>query len=507
MRLLWELNVDTAGIKTMNKINKFRLSLFLYFLTLYIITIQGIQSGDNVFHYDRTQNIIKNHSFSMPEGKYSFSKQPWLRNWMKEGKDCRIYLILPDGLSITSIPFTFIGNLIEKTGNYDMYEGKMNEAWTNGDYTKTIYCLNLLPSAFFSVVMNSFIMALTLLIFFNFCYLLTNSLKKSLISSILLGNATILWVYSSSFWTQPIVTFCIFAAFYFLFRFNNEDNIKYLLLAGFFAGYSYISRYASLLSLPFFIFYLISSRWKEKKTIVKSLAVFSVPLFIILFTQMYWNFYRFGSPFDLGPNKLFFSSKFLVPYLTSFLFSLSRSIFFFSPPLILGILGFKKFLKEYKLEFLCTAGISFGFLLFYSFFNFGINLLGAAWGPRYLVPVTPFLLLPVCLFVDNTGWKKMLTYATLSSGLFTQLIAILQPLQVEAIDNYFGELKGLGTPLFKTEIIPQAKMLFRGGFHLWIFDSIPKLIMGLILLGICFYSLFYCIYEIRKTKDLKTIST
>jgi hypothetical protein len=384
----------------MSKKNKIRLALFVYFLTLYIVTIQGIQSGDNVFHYERTQNILKKHSFSMPEGKYDFNKQPWLRTWMKEGKDGRIYLILADGLSIASVPFTFFGNLIEKSGNYDMYEEKKNQAWINDDPTRMIAYLNILPSAFFSVVMNSLFTALTVLLFFNFCYLLTNSLKKSFISSILLGNATILWVYSSSFWTQPIVTFCLFAAFYFLFRFNSEGDIKYLLLAGFFAGFSYISRYASFLSLPFFVFYLISSRWKEKRTIVKPLAVFSIPLFIILFIQMYWNFYRFSSPFDLGVYKLPFLPKFFITYFTGMLFSLSRSIFVFSLPLILGLFGLKIFFKEHKLELISITGISLGFFVFYSCFGFGISGTGTAWGPRYLVPITPFLLLPVCLFLD-----------------------------------------------------------------------------------------------------------
>jgi len=355
--------------------------------------------------------------------------------------------------------------------------------------------------------MNSLFMALTVLIFFNFCYLLTNSLKKSFISSLLLGNATILWVYSSSFWTQPIVTFCIFTAFYFLFKFNSENDIKYLLLAGFFAGYSYISRFASLLSLPFFIFYLISLRWKEKKTVVKNLVFFSIPLFIILFIQMYWNFYRFGSSFDSGFNRLFLSSKFLIPYLTSFLFSLSRSILVFSPPLILGIFGLKKFFKEQKLEFLIIAGISSFFLIFYSLFGFGISITGTAWGPRYLVPITPFLLLPVCFFVDEVKWRRMLTYSALATGFFIQLIMVLQPLQGEAISKYYGDLKGvIGTPFLKTEIIPQAKMLVKGGFHLWMFDSVPKLIIGLILLGISLYSLWYCISEVRKFVEEQTIS-
>lgn len=482
----------------MSKTNKIRLALFVYFLTLYIFTIQGIQSGDNVFHYERTQNILKKHSFSMPEGKYDFSKQPWLRCWMKEGKDSRIYLILPDGLSIASIPFTFIGNLIEKSGKFAVYEDEKNEAWANGNPTRMIEYLNKLPSAFFSVVLNSFLLALTVLIFFNFCYLFTDSLEKAFVSSVLLGNATILWAYSSNFWTQPIVTFGIFAAFYFLFRFTREDNIKYLFLAGLCAGYAYISRYASLLSLPFFILYLVGSRWKEKKMIIKTLAIFSIPLFVILFIQIYWNFYRFGSPFDLGFNKLFFSSKFLTPYLTSFLFSLSRSILVFSPPLILGILGLKTFFKEHKFESINIIGITLGFLLFYSFFGFGISFIGSAWGPRYLVPITPFLLLPVCLYIDEIRWKKILVYSILSIGLLIQFVVVSQPLQGKAIDKYYGEFNLLNIHFLKTEIIPQAKMLFKGGFHLWMLDSIPKLIMGIILLGIGLYALLYCISEVRK---------
>jgi len=489
----------------MRKTNQIRFSLFVYFLTLYIVTIQGIQSGDNVFHYERTQNILKTHSFSMPEGRYDFNKQPWLRSWMEEGKDGRIYLILPDGLSIASIPFSFLGNFIEKTGNYDEYRNKINEAWENNQPERMIYYLNKLPSSFFSVVMNSFLLALTIIVFFKFCYLLTNSPKKAFVSSILLGNATILWVYSSNFWTQPIVTFCMFSAFYFLFRFNREDNIKYLLLAGFFAGYSYISRYASILSLPFFVFYLICSGWKERKSIVKNLAIFSIPLFIILFIQMYWNFYRFGSPLHLGVNKLPFLRKCFIPYSTGMLFSLSRSIFVFSPPLILGLLGIKKFIKEHKLEFISITVISLSFIIFYSFFGFGISLIGSAWGPRYLVPITPFLLLPVCLFIDEIRWNKILTYSILSLGFFIQFAAGFQPLQREAIDKYYGEINLSNIPFLKTEIIPQAKMLFKGGFHLWMFDSIPKLIIGLILLGISLYSLLYCIYKVKKVGEEQAI--
>jgi hypothetical protein len=482
-----------------NLLNKFRIFLFLYFLCLYIITIQGIQSGDNTLHYHRTQNILKNNSLSMPEGKYDFKKQPWLINWMKEGKEGRIYLTLPDGLSIASVPLTFFGNLIEKTSYYGEYREKMNKAWKNGKPEKEIYYLNKLPSAFFSVMINPIVIALTVLIFFNFCYLLSNSLNKAFISSILLGNATILWVYSSNFWTQPIVTFGMFAAFYFLFRFKNESNIKFLLLGGLFAGYSYITRYASAISLPFFIFYIGSSNWDKKNKIVKHLAVFSIPLFLFFFLQMYWNYYRFGSPFDFGVYKLPFLLKCFIPHSTSMLFSLSRSIFVFSPPLILAPFGMKKLVEQQKIEVVNILGISFVFLIFYSLFGFGISFIGSAWGPRYLVTITPFLLLPVCFFLRKTLWKKIFIYTILVIGLFIQLVAVLQPFRLEAINMYFGDNRySFYSPFLKTEIIPQAKMLFKEGIDLWMFESIPKLIVGIVLLAICFISLWYCIRRTYK---------
>ena len=485
-------------------LDKFRIGLFSYFLFLYIITVQGIQSGDNIFHYQRVQNILRNHSLSMPEGKYDLREKRWLQSWMKEGKDGRIYLILPDGLSIATVPFALFGNLIEKTGNYDKHREKMNEAWKNGNIEKEIFHLNKLPSASFSVMINPLVMALTMLIFFNFCYLLTNSVKKALISSILLGNATILWVYSSSYWTQPIVSFCLFAAFYFLYRFRSDSRINFLIFAGILTGYSYITRYPSVLSLPFFIFYIIGSNGNNRRKKIKYLVFFSIPLFVFLFIQMYWNYYRFGSPFDLGVFRLPFTPRIFLTYLTGMLFSLSRSIFVFSPPLILGLFGLRRFFRDHRLEVVVIVGIPFVFLIFYSLFGFGISLIGTAWGPRYLVPIVPFLLLPVCIFLNRNLWIRMLTIVIFIIGLFIQFVAVFQPFRGDVIGKYFGRLTPFNIPFLKTEIIPQARMLFKGGFHLWMFESIQGLIIGLILSGCCLYSLWYCLYAVTKSDRLRT---
>jgi hypothetical protein len=62
-----------------------------------------------------------------------------------------------------------------------------------------------------------------------------------------------------------------------------------------------------------------------------------------------------------------------------------------------------------------------------------------SWGPRFLVPMTPLILLPVCLFIANNKIKNIFTSILLSIGVFIQLIAVLVPPQYQAMGIYMGD--------------------------------------------------------------------
>jgi len=499
-----------------NTLNKFRVSLFLYFLTLYIITMQGLKSGDNIYHYEKAYNFIKNGSLSLPDA-YNPEGMKFGSGWFKVGKNGKIYTSSQaDGLSIVAIPFCFIGMGIDKLENVSHLKIAAEKVLKNSrakepkdasiDLNKHYNLTTKMPSAFFSTLTNSFAMVFLVLIFFNFCYRLTDSKEKAFISTLLLGNASIIWVYSGAFWSQTIVALCLFAAFYFIYVSKEKNNIKFLIYAGIFAGYSYITRHDSVLSLPFFVFYVISINWGEKKEILKRLSFFAIPLFIILFLQLGWNYHRFGSMLDAGVGfprlKLFFFKKNL-PVL---LFGLSKSIFLFSLPLILSIIGFRSFFKEHKLEAITLTGISLAYLIFFSAFGFGVGLIAAAWGPRHLVPIVPLLMLPVCAFVELKGWKKVVTLIFFISGLIIQILGTFSVTYTDKVlsvrEQYFENVYTVvNTPLgfyTKSEIFLKLKLLFSGYARFWMFESIPKLFIGLILLGLSFFFLLYCINELRK---------
>jgi 4-amino-4-deoxy-L-arabinose transferase-like glycosyltransferase len=474
---------------------KFQVTLFLFFLSLYILTLKGICTGDNGFHYDRIQNIIKNGSLSMPEGKYDFDKQKWLQVFMAKGRDGRAYLTLGDGLSIASLPFGLVGNLVERTVDVSTYQSKIEEPGQR----RNLFYLRKMPSVFFATLINPVVMALTVLVFFNFCLRIRNAFEGAFIATVLLGMGTILWPYSSTFWTQPIVTLCLFSAFYVLFLYKKHPKPKFLLLAGALLGYSFITRYSSVVSIPWFILYVVLILWGDRRKIPGAIGLLVSSFAIFFLLQMSWNWYRFGSLLDTGAkHQAFWGFTFRAkPYISlpAMLVGLNRSIFVFSPPLILCFFGLRKFMNTHRLEAMLLLGVVFTYLIFYCKFSFWVAF--SSWGPRFLIPITPFLLLPVCFFINRVKWRRILTYTFLIAGITVQLIGALLPLQTKAIGEYFGGPPKTVDYFTKSEIIPQAKMLFAGNVELWFLDSTAKFVIGLMLMTICIASGYYCVYQIR----------
>jgi hypothetical protein len=307
------------------------------------------------------------------------------------------------------------------------------------------------------------------------------------------------------------VALCLFTAFYFIYVSKEENNIKFLIYAGIFAGYSYITRQDSVLSLPFFVFYVISMNWGEKKEILKRLGSFALPLFIFLLLHLGWNYHRFGSMLAASVGSPTFKLLYFKGNLPVFLFGFSKSIFIFSPPLILSMIGFKKFSKEHKLETMTLAGISLTYLIAFSAFGFGVGGIDSAWGPRQLVPIIPLLILPVCAFVELEGWKKVVTSIFFVLGLTIQILGVLSFPYTDTVfsikNQYFENVNMVvDTPLgfyAKSEIFIKVRLLFSGYTRLWMFESIPKAFVGLFLLGLSIFFLLYCIRELRKESNFE----
>jgi len=222
---------------------------------------------------------------------------------------------------------------------------------------------------------------------------------------------------------------------------------------------------------------------------------------------MLWNYYRFGSFLQTGAmHQVLFRGSFKANLLISIptnLVSLNRSIFIFSPPLILFFFTIKNFFKQHKNTAIILLGIILTNIIFFS--KFSSWQAPASWGPRFLVPMTPFLLLPICVFISNDIRKKIFITIVLAVGIVIQLIGVLLPLQGPAIASYFGEQWYDPMSFFsKSEIIPQAQMLFAGNIELWWLHSSTKLIIGVFFIIICVVSFYYLIRILLFKKNLNS---
>jgi len=104
------------------------------------------------------------------------------------------------------------------------------------------------------------------------------------------------------------------------------------------------------------------------------------------------------------------------------LLSPGRSIFLYSPPLILALVAFRQFYRRYRYEALLVAGIAFCYIVLYSI---PVDWDGGwSWGPRYLVAIIPFLMLPVGYFLTSKTHVAIATVVGLL-GAAIQFLGII----------------------------------------------------------------------------------
>jgi hypothetical protein len=152
---------------------------------------------------------------------------------------------------------------------------------------------------------------------------------------------------------------------------------------------------------------------------LSGLGAFAIPIAVTAVLLVAYNLIRFGSPFDTGYH--FDSGEgFTTPIwqgLWGLLFSPYRSLFLHTPLFIASVPAFVPFYRRHRSEAIAIAGLSAALVLMYSAWWMWWG--GFAWGPRFLVPLTPFwvlLLAPVVEGLETGAWRLPRTPARGRAG-------------------------------------------------------------------------------------------
>jgi hypothetical protein len=227
------------------------------------------------------------------------------------------------------------------------------------------------------------------------------------VMALLFAFCTIEWAYAhDAFDVGPTGLFILLAVLA-IHRGVQRRQEGWIMVSGCAIGFAVLTRLPTVLLLPGFGLYLAAAVRREPwRNAGLRLLGWVLPVALALALLGWYNWARFGSPLDAGQARAGDFYAFSTPLLTGLsgqLLSPGKSLFLFSPPLLLGIAGLPTFLRRHTaLGMLALSCIVIN-LVFYSKYREWSG--DYAWGPRYTVPMTALLLIPAMEVLSR--WRRL----------------------------------------------------------------------------------------------------
>jgi len=384
---------------------KNRLTVFLFFLSVYLLTGQGsIQSADGKIMYLLTQAMVENH-------RLSFSER--VSQGDSEGEKYSKYGI---GMSVLAVPFYLTGKAL-------------SSVLPVAPSYATLFCVSMI---------NALITALSCLLIYCFgCERFGFPHRTSVLLALGYGLTTIAWFYSEDFMSEPATSLLMLTAVYLLTERDAAQKNRALLLAGVFLGLALTLRLATLVAVPGFLLYLAFAKEKNlprniKETVLDS-ARFLVPIACFICLIFLYNYVRFQDFLETGYEKGFGTGGWTG--LLGILFSPGKSVFLYNPLLLVGCLAWPVFIKiRSKMSWL-FGWIILAHLALFSFWHSWYG--GSGWGPRLMLVVLPYLILPVGFLLEGAkGKARAGIVAVMILGFLIQI-----PSVTVNISRYYYDLR------------------------------------------------------------------
>jgi hypothetical protein len=457
------------------------IAIFLFFLCLYVITLKGMSTGDDILHYDLVQRVVTLGRADLPPGKYDPETRPGMRFFVARGTGGNVYLGLPNGLALASLPLGAVGALADSWFSAGTAGDPLSQPDEIGK-REAMAELRRRPSALLTASINPLVSALTIALFFTLAAQLAGSLRDAFQVALLLGLATVVWPYSTNYWTQPIAGFFLFASLFVSWRAGGAVNWRRALGAGLLAGAAFLCRFDTL---PLSFWLLLCCVMSAPRTGAGRWAgglAFAAGLGSALAMQAFWNAYRFGDWLQMGTAlqrwRVFQGD--IIRVLPLQVASPYRGIFLYSPALLLGVVGLPRLWRKAPPLAATVAGLSTTGLVMYSAFVMWRS--DVSWGPRFLVPLTPFLLLPAALQIRR--WRAAF-WVALSVGLAIQIPAVLGVHDPFALSAYhFPVQRDPWHHFWQWDVVPQWTSVFRGNVEMW-WLAAPARALAALAVGAC----------------------
>ena len=249
------------------------------------------------------------------------------------------------------------------------------------------------------------------------------------------GLATLAMPYARTLFGEPTVALALLATLYGLRRSVATRSAGWSLAAGAALGLAICPRAINAPLIVLFALYLWQSS-RDRRLLVVFLAS---SLACGLGGYAWYNAYRFGSPLVTGYQFSQGESFSTPPWIGFYglLFSPFRGLFWFSPILLAAPFGIVRWWARHRWETLVALCLSGFYILLFSAWWMWWG--GFAWGPRFLLPVVPFILLLTAPLWELPRARWALWGLALIS-LLVQILAVSADFSLTetVLENTFG---------------------------------------------------------------------
>lgn len=351
------------------------------------------------------------------------------------------------------------------------------------------------PIALIGLFLNSMIISAICVVIFCFSIDLYRSKKLAFALSLVFGVCSFIWPYNTTFWVQPLQALTLILAAYYIHKSlhsnssfichffsmppNKKAGIYFALLGGIFSGLSIFAHPTSIIFLPGFILYFFITTTRRHNKNTKTFVYFLMALAIMVFLAGLVNYLRFDSFTEFGYGS--FSSLEMHDGwrgLIGLLISPGAGMLVFFPLAILLPWGFKYLKNQNKGLVILFAYIIILNWIYVGTLSFDFEPFswsgGVAWGPRYLIPILPFVTLVIGSAFMRLGQKlnlKVIALVSLCiSGFVVNLLGklvwyqygIMYGWERESLSTLPNSLDIMTWNPYYSPIILHVKSLFEG---------------------------------------------
>lgn len=406
------------------------MALLIACASLFTCTAPGrIGYPDDEIVYQTTASIYERGSLAIegiPRRTGEHPSRPTGTFGWAPGRDGERYGFFGHGLSIVALPMYALGKVTLDHVPPLWRHAIRSDLFVFHPRTLTDDWLRLVVS-----LTNSLLTPFAALLLGLWARELGHGLRVSVVLASIYALATTAWPYSGTFVSEPLSTVLLLGSALAITRWRHERRrdlraaTRQLALAATLAGLSVHVHLLNLVAIPCLLGYaaLPSLRerelWSsERRAWILALVLGSAGFALLLYGQ-WW---RYGDPFESGRYHHY--ARWIWPFeaLATTLIAPGRSVFLFSPPIALALLWWPAFWRrDRELAGFVLALVLIRLLLFCSRSDWHG---GWGLGPRYFVPVIPFLLLP--LLEPLSRWRELPKLGRIGFVAFISASTLLQ---------------------------------------------------------------------------------